>query len=375
MAIIEIKTLTPVHVGSGRFLMSKSEYVSGGESYGVVDEAKVLSLLGDDRIDAWVRSIEKGESLVGLLKTFDIKPKLNEISSRKIKIECNKDRAKNLPNLKEHIHNGQGLAYLPGSSIKGAIRSAIFNQMIREKGEQVPDDKLKQNYGKYSASGLEKGLFGNDPNHDIFRFLRIGDAYFPKNSTVALIMDNLNLKGNPESPEALYDESKNQLLEAIGKEVKTSFQIRFDETGMNRNLEYRTIQSFPDSFSGIDSLFELINSNTIQILQEELEFWSNYDSDDADEYLDQLKIIQTETVKCQTGECVLRMAHGSGWTFITGNWVNQQTYTDDDSYHSIVDVARPGNQRKYADYPFPKSRRISSELDLLGFVKLKKVIL
>jgi len=122
MARIELQTLSPVHVGSGRFLQSNMEYVFGKENIGVVDEHKVFNLLGEDRISAWVASIERGESLVAFLKGFDLNFTLQKISGRIIYLACEKSLAKDCASLKENIHNGQGLPYLPGSSIKGSIR-------------------------------------------------------------------------------------------------------------------------------------------------------------------------------------------------------------------------------------------------------------
>jgi CRISPR type III-A-associated RAMP protein Csm5 len=377
MATIEIKTLSPVHVGSGRFLQNKTEYVFGKENIGIVDEAKVLGLIGVDRIPFWVASIEKGESLVEFIKSYGITPTLQSLTNRVIALKCEKDRAKNLSTLKEQIHNGQGLAYLPGSSIKGAIRSALFSQIARSQKNGFNDDELLDGWGdrqKITANKLEKQFFGSDPNHDIFRFLRIGDAYFRKNTTVAFVMDNINIKGNSDDPEAVHDTSKSQLVEAIGAGKGAELTIKLDGVGMKRNLEKRAIDTFPESFNSIEQLFALINTNTQLLINEEIAFWThNIDDDVAKEYIEKLNSLLETARGCSQKECVLRMAHGSGWTFITGNWVKEANAVSDDLWYRIVNAARPGNQSRYKDYPFPKSRRISNNIDLPGFVKLSIV--
>lgn len=371
MANIEIKTLSPVHVGSGRFLQSKVEYVFGKSKIGVVDEHKVLALIGEEQINSWVASIEKGNGLVSFLKGFGITPPLQKITSRTIALNCENERAKNLSTLKEQIHNGAGLPYIPGSSIKGAIRSAVFNQLLRERNHLIPDDKIELK-GRISASVLEKEEFGRDPNHDIFRFLRVGDAYFNESATEALIFQNINIKKSRGEEYVLNDASKNQLVEAIGSGAVASFKISFDRTGMANNMQARQISEFPDCFSSINALFALINRNTRMILEEESEFWSEYYDDEVTEYVDKLKQILQALDACGERECIMRLAHGAGWTFITGNWPKMvDSIVSELVYEKIVDRSRPGNRARYSEFPFPKSRRITSDVELPGFIKLK----
>ena len=87
MDTFEIKTITPVHIGNGRFLQSKTEYVFSKEYLGIVDDSKILELIGEDRLQMWVQSIEQGSALSLFLKPFVPNLKLDMISSRKIKIK------------------------------------------------------------------------------------------------------------------------------------------------------------------------------------------------------------------------------------------------------------------------------------------------
>jgi len=250
MDTFEIKTITPVHIGSGRFLQSKIEYVFGKENIGVVDEAKVLNLIGEDKVQKWVNSIEQGQGLVAFLHGLGIKPSVKQISSRSIAYQCEVDTAKNLLNLKEQIYNGQGLPYMPGSSIKGAIRSAIYNSEIRKSDKIINSNDLYER-DRLRGSVLEKKLFGRDPNHDVFRFLQIGDAYFETNSTVAINMVNINIVQNHK---AIFDSSKNQLVEAIGKNKNANFNMKLNIAGMDSNFKYNSIKEFPSAFNSFKSL-------------------------------------------------------------------------------------------------------------------------
>ena len=278
------------------------------------------------------------------------------------------DQARNQASLKEQLFNGKGLPYIPGSSIKGAIRSALFSTEVREAGKVVNNNDLYDR-DKIKGNVLEKKLFGFDPNHDVFRFLQIGDVYFDPNSTVAINMVNINIKQEG----AIFDSSKNQLVEAIGKEKHSTFSMKLNHTGMDSNIKFRAINHFPDSFASFDSLFHTINNNTQILIDEEIEFWMEHISEDpVKEYIDKLELILKECNNCSDIECVLRLGHGSGYVFISGNLLNHPEYISDDEYAAIVNTARPGNMKKYQDYRFPKSRRIDENLDLLGFVKLSR---
>lgn len=370
MDSFQIKTLTPVHVGNGRFLQSKIEYVFGKENIGIVDEDKVLRLIGEERIANWVASIDNGQGLVKFLSDSGIKPMLNQISGRTIGYGCNKDQAKNLSSLKEQLLNGMGLPYIPGSSIKGAIRSAIYNQLLRKKGAPIDSNDLKDFKGKLSAAGLEKKLFGRDPNHDVFRFLQIGDAYFELNSTLAINMVNLNIV--PDG--AKFDRSKNQLVEAIDQEKHANFSMKLNNTSMEANRKAQSVNQFPDSFRSFSALFHTVNNNTKTLLEEDIEFWKDFETDDSvTEYIQSLEVILAKVNSCFENECVLRLGHGSGYSYISGNLVNQQNIISDQDYEAIVNVARPGNAKKYYNFDFPKTRRIDENIDLLGFVKIIKI--
>jgi len=371
MSRIQISTLSPVHVGSGRFLMAKSEYVFGQENLGIIDDKKVLELLGEDRIQDWVTSIDKGLSLVSFLKTCGINPSLQKISKRTLRIHCEKTRAATMPNLKEQIHNGMGLPYIPGSSLKGAFRSAILNLIIRGNRSAIQSSKLISDRGP-TAKFIERELFGGDPNHDVFRFLRVGDAYFQENATLAAILENLNLKGNPDDPEPRLDPSKNQLVEMIGKSENSGLDIDLNTKGMQIVKKSGYISEFPTYFSDLNLLFKSVNNNTITLLNEELDFWSDYHGEVVEKYLSRIESLRDKATHLNEGECILRLALGSGWRFISGNWLADSDLVDDDTFDAIVYAARYNNS-KYSQFPFPKSRRITSNMELPGFVSLKRV--
>lgn len=368
MSKIKISTLTPVHIGSGNFLQYNMDFVQdydGEDSYlYVVDPKKILEFVGVERIDEWVKAIENGQSIKSFVRNASPK----NYSSRSI---LNFSNVKPADTLKECIHNGMGLAYIPGSSIKGAIRTAVLASYagnvsgLEAKIDKSDKDRFTGEVKKLKASAqkVEAELFGGDPNTDFFRFVQIGDAYFDEECEVATNLINLN----QTHKDTLIDESKHQIVEAIGSGLDSEFQMKiaknFYEFSKSR---CEKIGNMPVGIQSVSSLFDVINEHTIKLVEDEIECWENCSIQGAEGYIENMKDILEKAQNCQKGkECVLRIGHASGWRFITGAWVESLGNFKD----LVIPVSRPKNDY-YREYNFPKSRRLDSDGFILGFVKL-----
>ena len=176
MATVKIETLTPVHIGSGEFLQNNLDFLCGKDEAGdkwlyVIDDRKVLELIGTKHLDDWVAAVQRQQSIKELMQRFAPKAFPEDYSKRQIWVyntPADKDT------LKECIHDGRGTAYSPGSSIKGAIRTAVVAEEVPN--AYVPVSAVGQDIvkGKYTASKVEQGLFANrgkpnlDPQTDIW---------------------------------------------------------------------------------------------------------------------------------------------------------------------------------------------------------------
>ncbi len=374
MAKVKLTTLTPVHVGNGNFLQNNIEFIkasfNNSLSAGVIDDRKVLNIIGSENVDAWVSIIDKKEDLFSYLKSRKQDVTLNDISRRIIPIA---DSDKNFISLKEHIHNGQGCPYIPGSTIKGSLRSAVFNWEMRNRKKQLTESEVSS--GKYvSSRNLEGILFGNDPKVDVFRFLQVGDAYFQKGCTVALNLKSLNII--QDGRKVILDDKVQQLVESIDTEYEVELDIKLNESLLKYNQGKGYIDKHPVWMEGLDSLFKLVNDNTLLLLEEEIAFWKVDDKfESVEAYISELEKIRDAVLNSNEDECVTRLGHGVGWTFINGAWIKKEEIVSDYLYKKIVGSSRPKNER-YENYPFPKTRRVSdseSVIEVMGFINLKKI--
>lgn len=367
MSKIKITTLTPVHVGSGNMLQFNSDFITvenlatKEKFIQIIDDRKILGIIGSENIENWVYSIERKEDTKSFIKRMAPESKIIDYSKRRM--HC---FAKNISDeyLKECLHNGLGLPYIPGSSIKGAIRTAVMSSLV----SNIDNIERKINvHGKINASIIEKEMFGDSPYTDYFKFIKVGDAYFEKGSEIAirLVMYlNINQSGYLHP----IKNNKPQLAEAIGVEETSEFELSIDKSRYNFSISKDdSIHTMPTEVSSISNLFMLVNSHTRKIVSEEIDFWKQMEKTrtGADPYITALEDILDSINGCNEGkECILRLGHGSGWRFITGAWSEEL-----ENFDLVKNASRPKNHL-YEEYDFPKSRRADEDGDLLGFVKL-----
>ena len=365
MSRIKIETLSSVHVGSGETLQYDADFVRGNhqgeDMLAVFDLRKIADIIGAQNIPFWVSAIENGDSTEVIIKRFAPNANIADYAKRMILLWAN---VRSSDTLKEQIHDGRGVPYIPGSSIKGAIRTAVLASLV----SKLPnvENKLKNRFGKISANQVESELFGGDPNKDVFRFLQVGDAYFGKNYEWAQRMVNINERERS----SFWDTEKSQLIETIGPEDTSEFQMRLNMMGYDLSKSKDKVPNIPDCMRSLPALFETINAHTQHLLVTEKKYWeereANDDSGRVMDYLDRIDSMLDSSKQCEKGkECVLRIGHGSGWRFITGAWAENL-----DNFASLVVPASRPRNREYEQYDFPKTRRVDDQCELLGFVKL-----
>jgi CRISPR type III-A-associated RAMP protein Csm5 len=365
MISVKIKTLTPVHIGSGRVLTRDIEFLKMGGEIGIVDEKKVLGVIGEENIPLWVSMIENQKPLLEYL--LDRRPnlKIKEVSSRFMPLFSNNFNW--VKTLKEQLIDGMGHPLIPGSSLKGAIRTAIFNILMHKLGKNWREEELTNKYGKLSDKNIQSQIFGKDPNHDFMRFLKVGDALFQQDSLIAMSVLSLNYLNERTK----RDDKFLQFTEAIAADETTTFGLKLDTAHWQKNIDMNEFrQSIPEFMIDYNSLFAALNAFARELVQREIEFWEvDKNLPHVEDYLEELTNILGYINKCGNNETVIRLGHGSGWIFMTGGWVKNENYVSGQLYDRIVSQTRPGNNR-YQDYFFPKTRRMDEDGELLGFVKL-----
>lgn len=137
---MKITTLSPVFIGGGEFSdLSQLQYVLSGNKLKIVDEAKFMQFLTKAKLlDKFINYVSKpqynknGKPISPTLsywinqnfpnKDLDIYSKTENIG------EVTK---RNLNYVRSFVKDKNGKPYVPGSSIKGAIRTALMANLIK----------------------------------------------------------------------------------------------------------------------------------------------------------------------------------------------------------------------------------------------------
>ena len=147
---LNIQTLTPLHIGSGRELGYNFDYLKFGKEIAVTDSKKILGILGTENIGQWVNAIDRGEDIVSLIKRRKNDITAPDVAQRILQIKDNVPNNRPVP-IKEQLHLGSPLRpILPGSSIKGSIRTALLTQLIYENPNFV---QIPANLGRQQQIG------------------------------------------------------------------------------------------------------------------------------------------------------------------------------------------------------------------------------
>ena len=382
---VKVETLTPIHIGSGRAWMPDYEFILFTEEreIALIDEDKVVE--GHEAEDLeqfishWVSTIEKEEDLLPLLRKRmpDLKPA--DVAQRVIKII---GKGPHRSELKEQLHLGNPLQpCIPGSSLKGSMRTAILNQLINDQPDFVRDHRhlksgRKQHFkdlqviAKYFGEKDRKfhGELRLDANQDFLRMLRVNDIYLDSASEchqLEIINDQREGWG--------IKHKETSYVECIpaGVQGKTQVQIPDLLMGAIQKGRYKKTGSIRrnERYLKLETIFGLVNKMTKRLLDEEILFWEEENNPSViGQYYGVLKKLRTQLDELPSDSCIIRVGAASGWSFMTGGWPKRQDLLDDQTWNNL---RREIQKRNYPDFiPAPKTRKLLAGGMPLGFVKL-----
>lgn len=385
---LHIETLSPVHIGSGRNLRGNFDYTvfTDERQMAVLDERKVFDLIGHDQLHRWLETIENGEDLLSYLRQRKPGLKPVDIASRVVSV---KGKTPDLQSeLREQIHLGAPLRpTIPGSSLKGAVKTAVLATLIRKepnfvqqeenlwasgrRNKEVKDQQVLAHYlNQRENRNRRTGELEPNPNEDAFRFLRLSDVYFEQTCTLQARMANLSRDGWK------WDDPRSPFVECIPAGQRSQTRLQFPADHVRLVREHNYMQKNLRYVSDPAYLFETINKHTAHLIQVELDFWLEEELDYTvmDDYIEQLQDFQAKVKACDSNTCILRLGYASGWESMTGRWAKDKDAFGDFilseySWDTVRIASRPKDER-YDPSPFPKTRKTAGGMGPMGFVKM-----
>lgn len=361
---IELEVLTPLSVGAGNdndWICGVDYVIKDGKVYVIdMERAARLGIDVERLASAFARSDQ--HAIINLIGN-----KLEQASSRVFDAPAHTTNP-----IKAFLRTQlMDKPVVPGSSLKGAIRSCLFNDFHGPKlqGEDVKD--------------INDKVFGTMKEGDVFtRFIHVGDVVMPKTRLVNTKLFNLRGRGNDwnggwkksgRETTANYESTGfNTLYECVEPGMKGVGAIDMTNHAFELLCKKLPKQAYLDKKQnvmqgGIRALFHIINNTTRNYLEKEREFFEAYHTDRVDEVIDKIDDL-LRMIPADDSYCVMKMSAGVGFHSITGDW-QYDDYCDEPGLWPADDRRNAGKKR----YKSRKIAEYNNHLQMMGFVILRAI--
>lgn len=357
-----LKTKSPVIVAAG------SEYQYGPQEY-VFSKGRLNGNLVDlvKKIDItkYYKSLDEDKKEELLSNLLDSDFNLDEYSKSNTDIKnydyypsvskCNINPKKEIM---EHVKTMNKL-YIPGSSLKGALTTAIlYDKMHTDDVKKImKNKKYRDRYNAYK--NVLKNYFsskkGNSAQKNIMRFIQISDTNLLKIPRIYDIQ-SIQVKSNHTYEYYKRGGIVTTYYETIEQNSKLNcdITIKKDKEILNQlNLKEK------GKILDIDYIKDVLYNFSMDYIEYEQDFIDTYNIDFLKDYYKQLARENTPDSP------LIRVGLGSGFMQTT---VNMKTKNEDPMlYKKVQKIAHKNSY----DYEFPKSRKITAKTKKpLGWIKL-----
>lgn len=405
---MKLITLTPIHIGSGETLKSLS-YITDKNSLYVLNIDKFFALLSEDQrkkylqwIDPIIDNLARLDEKINQAKNnWNLKRQLQnqrrELESRLSIGWFIKERLQQNPvnfakgclayqiifssppgrvGFKTHLKDPNNRVYIPGTEIKGAIRTSLLYSLLKDrenyeilrkslkdfssffKGGASPREKIKRLTkiaDAQSENGLErKFLRGKekDAKYDLLKLINISDT--SSVSLTQLQISTIRVVGTPRNIK-IWAETINPYTE-FHFTLKVHKKIFLNKLGLGRLKDWLSISK----------LFEACYFRSKEMLEEEEKYFVGEKN-----ILETISKLKKEN---HPNAPLLRLGWGQGFLGTTIGLKVKQNDPDlyDEAIREGVSFARRWRTQRAN---FPKTRRviidgIGNAISLLGWVKL-----
>jgi hypothetical protein len=247
-----------------------------------------------------------------------------------------------------------------GSSIKGSVRSALFNYLrTNEESNELVFGTMKE-------------------GTDFMRFVRIGDIEMPSTVLVNTKLFNLRTEGTE-----WYGGWKHAMNKTTGSYRPDGFNTLHEcvqpaQKGLgNISLATATFSLLETYGQGsspyankkrallnepVNLLFQIINEVTKAYLIKERAFFEKYPAERSDELIDCIDRL-LRLIPADDSSCLLKMSAGVGFHSITGDW----RFAEYDETGVWTEPRNAGKKK----YKSRKTAEYDGRLQLMGFVMLR----
>jgi CRISPR-associated protein Csm5 len=386
----QLIALSPIHIGNGNQISNWSYSVDNGK-ISIYNFEKVVSSLKNDprklmNLSADIERNPLNKSLGDILKNYrlNVEPEYTvQLKGNIKKQRWDRNRQQNLMEYKQiwEFIKENGKVYIPGTEIKGAIRTALFYKILKDKFKEdqnlkhqflkeyekclyvkdYKDDrdrkrKIQNNFKSFSSrweNFVFRGDFNStDAKRDILKILLVSDSDLKDPEDVLIVKDitALGVSRNFEELHELVVKSEENFV------LKFSFQDNY-----TKNLPETYI------YVNLESLVKACSEFALAVLRADREYFESTNEIDLTEKSKILKKMEERKKLAEISPekkwFILRLGKHQGFLSTTINLLIKELDPElySKAYREIVPTARRMPN---------KSRKITIDNELLGWCVL-----
>ena len=380
----KLETITPVHIGSGETMNQIDGYYANGR-WSHIDLDKVLAHPNAD-INALTSEMSQRDFR---WSDYFSRHNMDAAALSTYNILC--AQSPETTDIREAIKAVGNRPYIPGSSIKGALRTAFLSNLIDEDDTLFQDNlehlvnlskqPARRNPRKETpANKIERDAFGKDPNHDLLRALQVSDTeQIDCNSLEIGMAWTITLDQSNKLVQKIDNgqEYKNFVQQIQPKQTLT-FTLKIDEL-LFREREKTRLDFNEQQQRILTDMAEVCRSEANALMESEQDFFDYYKFPNIPEVYDAL-IDQNTTLP--EGAFFLQIGWGTGYR---ANTVTSAfTESEEAPEELLLNLQKRfrlgesrGKRGQYDSREFPKTRRIlyrgPNPIAPLGWVKISPI--
>lgn len=333
---VKVSLLTPLHIGNGRELLHEYDYAIRNGKTWRIDETTLLDAqdADDPRIAAQLMRTKPAQ----LLMPADFQP--NSQYFRYVLDGTPRSGAEGAQ-LREQFKDAFDKPYLPGSSLKGALRTALAWHGWQERRLR-PDPTQLGRRREWAAQPYEQQVFGRDPNHDLLRALQVSDSNTVEPSRLMIVNARvLTRGGNLGSPIE---------LEAIRPDTSFDLTLKIDHVLFSQWAQKAGLSQGGRAW--LERLAQIVQAHSADHIRSEAAWYREIDGAAALHGFYQ-RLSQS---KPDSRRCLIQLGWGTGWEDKT---FGSRLQADGRFMERIIQDYRLARGRRQPGDRFPKSRRVA----------------
>lgn len=337
---VDISLLTPLHIGSGRELLHEYDYVIRNNQTWIINEDALWEHL-------LTPEGEFDNQLLGRPAHEFLQPQDYQNSSSLMRyVLPGAPRAKGHGAvLREQYKDVYDRPLLPGSSIKGALRTVLAWHGFQETGQKLAVNELRGGRS-WVGQSMEHEIFGQNPNYDLLRGLHVADSAAKETDRLQIL--NAQVVTGGEKMGAPIE------MEAIRSDTVFETTLTIDNylgiSDVRRQLRWG------DHWQWLTDLPQIAQRYVLERVQTEGRWFQERRYVQVAGFYQQLEQI-LKSGRLGDDKFLIQIGWGGGWL---GKTIGLPLQQDSEQWERLLGQRRlsPARVRRRQGDAFPKSRRV-----------------